>query len=72
MTTIHLLVEDDYVDKFVTDLPKEKVIVIEKDFSENIVKLKTTFDIYQNGKSEFISYYESMKNISIWLKGKES
>ncbi len=71
MTTIHLLIDDDYVEEFMRELPKDKITVIEEDFKENIIKLQDSLDNYQNHKSESIPFYESMKNMNSWLKEKE-
>jgi len=68
MTKITLLIKDDYIDSFMQELPRDKVIVIEEDFNENIEKLTNVLKEYNSDRSEFISYYDSMKNIKNWLE----
>ena len=71
MTTIHLLIEDDYVETFMDALPKDKITVIEEDFKKNQEKLQKVLDSYENHNSSFTPYNDSMKNLSIWIKEKE-
>lgn len=71
MQTIHLLVEDDYIQSFVDGLEKDKVIIVEKEFEDNKRILQETLDIYNKNRSEFKPYYESMKEISNWLTSRE-
>lgn len=71
MKQIHLLVEDDYIETFIAELPKGKATVIEKDFTENQEHLKDGFSNYLDNKSTLLPYYESMKELSIWLKERE-
>lgn len=71
MTTIHLLIEDDFVEEFMADLPKDKITVIEEDFKENKKLLYDELQEYKSGKSSVTPYYESMKKMSHWLKEQE-
>ncbi|MFT5835607.1 MAG: hypothetical protein ACI9RG_000500 [Sulfurimonas sp.] len=72
MTTIHLQVEDDYIETFMKTLPKDKVIIIEEDFKNNQKNLQEQVREYENSNDTFISYYDAMKEMSIWLeKSKE-
>ncbi len=71
MRTIHLLVEDDYIESFVEGLPKDMVIVIEEDFRANQKMIEDTLQIYKDDKSDFIPYMQSMKDLNSWLKEKE-
>jgi hypothetical protein len=71
MQHLHLLVEDDYIETFIDSLEKEKVVVIEKDFSQNQELLQSEFSNYKEKKLECKTYYASMKELSIWLKEKE-
>ena len=71
MQIIHLLVEDDYIQSFVDGLEKDKVSIVEKEFDDNKKNLQETLDIYNENRSEFKLYYESMKNVSNWLTSKE-
>jgi hypothetical protein len=71
MTTIHLLIEDDYVETFMAELPKDKISVIEEDFKQNQKKLHNVLDEYKNHKSLFIPFGDSMKDLNSWLAKKE-
>jgi len=71
MTTIHLLIEDDYVETFMAELPKDKISVIEEDFKANQTKLQDVLQSYQDHNSGFIPYYDSMKDLNAWLLEKE-
>ena len=72
MKKVHLLVEDIYLEAFMDSLPKDKVVVIEKDFEKNQELMQDTLEKYENNSSNFTAYYESMKNLSTWLKERES
>ena len=71
MQIIHLLVEDDYIESFVGGLVKEKVFIVEKEFEDNKKVLQEILKNYNKNKDEFTPYYESMKNMSVWLQEKE-
>ena len=71
MITINLLVEEDYIETLMDELPKDKVIVIEKEFEQNRELLALQLENYENKSTELISYFDSMKELSIWLKAKE-
>ena len=71
MTTIHLLIDDDYIETFMASLPKDKISVIEEDFKENKKKLHDTFESYKTNPRDFKPYNESMKDMNVWLKDKE-
>ncbi len=70
MITLHLLIEDDYVQTLVDSLPKDKVRIIEEDFEQNKQLLKETFNEYNNN-NESIPYSQSMNNITQWLNERE-
>jgi len=72
MATIHLLIDDDFVDSFVQSLPREKITIIEKDFEENKIVLQKTLQSYVDATESFIPYQESMEELSSWLSTKES
>nr|WP_321268709.1 hypothetical protein [uncultured Sulfurimonas sp.] len=67
MTKISLLIDNEYIESFMQTIPKDKVIVIEEDFQENKQKLQTVLQEYKNGEKNFVSYYESMKDVNNWL-----
>ncbi len=72
MTTIHLLIDDDFIDGFVQSLPRDKVTIIEKDFEENRVLLQEALQNYTDATESFIPYQDSMEDLSSWLSTKES
>ncbi len=72
MVTLHLLVEDDYVEDFVNSLDKDKVKIVEEDFKSNIEVIGETLKEYKSNPENFVPYYSSMKEMSIWLKEKEA
>lgn len=71
MTKVSLLIEDSYIEEFMKQLPKGKVIVIEENFETNKKLLESVLNQYEENKEEFVPYYESMKNISTWFKEQE-
>ncbi|MFT7002949.1 MAG: hypothetical protein ACJAWW_000283 [Sulfurimonas sp.] len=71
MVTIHLLVDQDYIEDFMKTLPKEKVIVIEEDFKSNQKMLQNVVENYQTDKNSFIPYYNSMKDLNSWLETRQ-
>lgn len=71
MTTIHLLIEDDFVEEFICGLPRDKITVIEEDFKENQKLLQAELQNYYEQKSVPTPFYESMKESNEWLKEKE-
>ena len=71
MITIHLMVEEDYIEEMMNMLPKDKVVVIEENFKENCTLLSEVKENYHNSSEDFLSYYESMKSIDIWLEEKK-
>ena len=70
MQTLHLLVKDEFIEEFVKSLPKEKVIVVEKEFKENKKLFQDELNKYNNDKLMTIPYQESAKELNLWLKGK--
>ena len=72
MTSLNLLVDDDYLEEFINSFDKEKVRVVENDFDSNKRVLENVLISYKNSKEEFIPYFDSMKNLTIWLKERES
>lgn len=71
MTKISFLIEDDFIEEFIQQLPKDKVTVIEEDFEDNKKLLKEVLEKYMKDKDGFISYNESMKNINEWFLKRE-
>jgi len=65
--TIHLQVDEDYIDTFMLTLPKEHVTVIEENFKENQALLVQEMNSYDEKSQKFTPYYESMKNIDSWF-----
>ncbi len=71
MTTIHLLIEDDFVEEFMSGLPKDKITVIEEDFQENKKLLHDEMQDYNSDMTIVSSYSKSMIEMNNWLKEKE-
>ena len=72
MITIHLLVEEDYIEDFITTLPRDKVIVIEENFESNKKMLQNVVEDYKADKKEFVPYYDSMRGLTTWLEQREN
>jgi len=68
MATLHLHVDDDFIDDFLKTLPSDKVKVLDQSFLTNQIKLHDELDSYLTKKSEFTPYHENMNKISIWLE----
>ena len=68
MQTIHLQVEDDYVDELMGLLSRDKAIVVEENFRENRDVLQEALQHYKDDKADFIPYYESMMQLDSWLQ----
>ena len=67
MITIHLQIDEEYIDTFMLTLPKEHVTIIEENFKENQILLTEELQSYNEKSQDFIPYQESMKNINSWL-----
>ncbi len=68
MQTIHLQVEDDFVEELMGILPQDKVIVVDENFDENRDLLHKALQQYRDNKADFIPYYESMTQLDSWLQ----
>ena len=71
MTSLHLLIEDDYIDEFAQALPKDKVRIVEKNFDENKQKLQTAFEAYCENNTQVKPLQNSMQDLKIWLDQKD-
>ncbi len=71
MIKIHLLIDEDYIDTFMTTIPKDKVIVIEEKFEENRDLLQNELNLYNKDNSSFSTYSQSMKKLDVWLEDKK-
>ena len=71
MTTIHLLVEDEYLQTLMQNLPKDKVHVIEAEFGTNSLALESSFSSCVED-AELKSYSQSMREMSSWLQEREN
>jgi len=69
--TIHLQIDEDYIDTFMLTLPKEHITVIEENFKENKRLLEDELLFYINKEKKFIPYAQSIDNISLWFKEHE-
>jgi len=61
--SIHLKVDESYIETLMMMLPKEHVRVVEKEFDENQLLFQQEFDNYKENPQEFIEYTDSMKNM---------
>lgn len=71
MQTIHLQVEDDFIEELMGMLPRDKVIVVEENFKENRDLLQKALQDYKDDKADFIPYYESMTQLDSWLQDRK-
>jgi hypothetical protein len=69
--SIHLKVDESYIEQLMMMLPKESVRVVEKDFDENQILLQEELAKYKESPTSFIEYTESMKNIDKFLESME-
>ena len=68
MQTIHLQVDDDFIEEFMGMLPQDKVIIVEENFRENRDLLQEALQHYRDDKADFTPYYESMTQLDSWLQ----
>ena len=71
MAIVHLMIDDDYVESFVASLDNTKIRIIEKDFQENKILLENSLRDYQLSGEDFKPLTDTMKDIDIWLEGKD-
>jgi len=71
MQTIHLQVEDDFIEELMGLLPRDKVIVVEENFKENRDLLQEALQQYKDDKAAFMPYYESMTQLDSWLQDRK-
>jgi hypothetical protein len=69
--SIHLKVDESYIEQLMMILPKEFVRVVEKDFDENQALLEEEFLNYKEDSDSFFEYTDSMKNMDNFLKSME-
>lgn len=72
MIAIHLLVEEDYIEELMQNLPKDKVKIVEENFKENKVLLENSLDDALENENDLTPYNETIKNINDWLSTRES
>ncbi len=70
MQILHLLIDDDFIEDFVKSLPRDKVLIVEKEFKENKILLQKELESYQQNQNEPVSYQQSKKDLDEWLKQK--
>ncbi|MEA3229045.1 MAG: hypothetical protein U9P38_08255 [Campylobacterota bacterium] len=70
MIKINLLVEEEYIDTFMTTLPQDKVIVIEENFEQNRELLKNELSKCTQNSDDLLSYTDSIKELDRWLEKK--
>jgi hypothetical protein len=62
MISIHLKVDESYIEQLMMMLPKEHVRVVEKDFDENQLLLEKELQKYKENPQDFIKYTDFMEN----------
>ena len=63
-TIIHLLVNNDYIEQLMKELPKDKVVIIEENFKENKKLFEDEIQNYKDNNLETKDYYESMRELN--------
>ena len=58
--SIHLKVDESYIETLMMILPKEYVHVVEKEFDKNQLLLEQEFKNYKKNPQEFITYTDFM------------
>jgi len=69
--SIHLKVDESYIETLMMMLPKEHVRVVEKDFDENQLLLQEELAKYKESPTSFIEYTDSMKNMDRYIEEME-
>ena len=70
MQTLHLLIEDDFIEEFVNSLPRKKVTIIEKEFDKNKQLLANELENYKQNQDDIKPYTQSKNELDEWLKQK--
>jgi len=63
-TLVHLLIDNDYIEQLMQELPKGKVRVVEENFKNHKKLFEDEVVKYKNGNLETKDYYESMKGLN--------
>lgn len=72
MKTIHLQVQEDYLDEFLSLLPHDKVKLLREDYADLQKKFQQALESFNNSDDTFIPYHEKMKEIDVWIKEGEN
>ena len=67
MKTIHLQVQEDYLEEFLSALPYDKVKLLSQDFLDVQNKFQKELENFKNSTGEFLPYYDNMKTIDAWI-----
>ncbi len=68
MKTVHLQVQDDFLEDLLSMLPKDKVRVLDQNFLDTQKKFQAELENFKNKKDSFPPYHEDMKEMDNWLK----
>ena len=68
MQSIHLQVEDDYIEELMGLLNQDKVILLKENFKENRDLLQEALQHYKEDDTDFTPYYESMTQLDSWMQ----
>lgn len=68
MKTVHLQVQDDFLEDLLSMLPKDKVRVLDQNFLDTQKKFQEELENFKNKQDNFPPYHEDMKEMDNWLK----
>lgn len=72
MQTLHLRVEDDFIDTLLESLPDDKVTVVDQAFLDAQSLFEKALQGYETGDEAFGTYYKHMEKMDVWLKEREA
>jgi len=70
MIQLSVLVDEEYIEEFVQNLPIEKVRIVEHNFQENKKLFEELFNEYKRGTHSFYPYNKSIQNMNSWLENR--
>jgi len=70
MIQLSVLVDEEYIEEFVQNLPIEKVRIVEHNFQENKKLFEELFNEYKSGTHSFYPYSKSIQNMNSWLENR--
>jgi beta-mannanase len=63
-----MLVDEEYIEEFMKNLPKDKVVIIEENFEENKALLHDAFESFKQNTDIAIPFAQTMKNVDEWFQ----